>query len=115
MKAIGVWIFARVAAGSGGLLGIMPTPLDQIIRVEIRGSPATFRACTPPQDWPITATFEVSSRWKKGLPERSFSRTAQSIDSVSCWAVVVPGARWGAFGSLGGGGGGVGSPGLRTR
>ena len=36
-------------------------PLFNITVVVMRGSVDTSMACSPPQEWPITATFEVST------------------------------------------------------
>ena len=47
-------------------------------------------ACSPPHEWPITATFEVSTFPYRSLPCRAFSAIAQSTASSSCDDFVGP-------------------------
>jgi hypothetical protein len=62
MKATGVWMESSTACGLGGLFGIMPTPdVPDHQRLDPRVA-GHVQVCTPPQDWPITATLLRSRR-----------------------------------------------------
>ena len=82
-------VHARDRAGA-----VVSTPVLCSTIVFTRGSFATCSACRPPQLQPEYATSAGSMRPKNGLPDRSFSASAQSIASVRSDAFVRGGRIW---------------------
>jgi hypothetical protein len=78
-----LFLFPALCFSAGEVDPAGSAPLFQTTVVVMRGSLDTASACRPPQDWPMTAIFVVSSLFKNGLDGSAFCLPAQLIASSS--------------------------------